>query len=401
MEFEPAFSRRDILRVDFSDGGPGANKKSAAANEEFRFGIEEEYFLSDAQTLEIAAEIPECLFDNARAETGGRIAREFLQPQVEVGTLPHVAAAVVRSDLLWLRQTVAAAAGQHGFKILASGTHPTARWRKVEQTPGERYNAVMNGLQMIGQRNMLCGMHVHVEFPDPDRRVDVMARMLPYIPLFLALSTSSPFWQSHCTGLKGYRLAAYDELPRTGLPELFRTAEEYESYVAALINSGVMEDSSYIWWSIRPSHKYPTLELRAPDCCTRVNDALAIAALYRAMVRHLFVHPGHNANLDVVDRAIAVENKWRAQRYGVQGTLVTREGAITFGEMLERVLEDIAPDAAVLGCEAELADCRKIMAAGTSADAQLAIFHDRAQGRGEESALQAVARWIADETVTC
>jgi gamma-glutamyl:cysteine ligase YbdK (ATP-grasp superfamily) len=266
MEFEPALSRRDILPVDLSIGRPGANKKAVAADEEFRFGIEEEYFLSDSRTLEIAADIPQSLFDTARAETDGRIAREFLQPQVEVGTAPHVDLAAARADLLRLRQT---AAGQHGFSILASGTHPTAHWRKVEQTPGERYSAVMNGLQMIGQRNMLCGMHVHVEFP----------------------------------------------------------------------------------------------------------------------------------HLEAVDRAIAVENKWRAQRYGVQGTLVTRNGAITVGEMLECVLEDIAPDAAALHCEAELADCRKIIAAGTSADAQLSIFHAATQLDGEDSALHAVTRWIAAETV--
>jgi carboxylate-amine ligase len=399
MEFETAFSRRDVLRADLSHRGTGFGKEAFTGNHDFCFGIEEEYFLSDAETLQIPAETPDSLFETARHETGGRIAREFLQPQVEVATVPHSDPAEVRSDLLRLRQTAAAAAAQHGFTILAAGTHPTGRWRKVEQTPGERYSAVMEGLQMIGQRNMLCGMHVHVEFPDPDRRVDVMARMLPYVPLFLALSTSSPFWESRSTGLKGYRLAAYDELPRTGLPELFRTTEEYESYVAALVNSGVMEDSSYVWWSIRPSHKYPTLELRAPDCCTRVYDALAIAALYRALVRHLYLSTGSKFDVETVDRAIAVENKWRAQRYGVQGTFVTRDGAITVGEMLERVIDDISGDAAVLGCEAELAHCRGIIAAGTSADAQLAIFHARAAEDGEETALHAVARWIAAETV--
>ena len=125
---------------------------------------------------------------------------------------------------------------------------------------------------MIGQRNMLCGMHVHVEFPDPARRVDVMTRMLPYVPLFIALSTSSPFWQGRVTGLKGYRLAAYDELPRTGLPELFRSNAEYDAYVDAMVTSGAMPDASHLWWTVRVSQKYPTLELRAPDCCTRIDD---------------------------------------------------------------------------------------------------------------------------------
>ena len=156
--------------------------------------------------------------------------------------------------------------------ILAAGTHPTAFWTRSQQTPKERYDAVMDDLQMIGQRNMPGGLHVHVELPDPDDRVDVMCRMLPYLPLFVALATSSPFWQTRLTGLKGYRLAAYDELPRTGVPELFRRREDYEVYVEALVRAGVMEDSSYIWWAVRPSLKHATLELRAPDSCTRIDD---------------------------------------------------------------------------------------------------------------------------------
>ena len=145
----------------------------------------------------------------------------------------------------------------------------------------------MDDLQMIGQRNMLCGLHVHIELPDPDDRVDVMMRMLPYLPLFVALSTSSPFWYSRPTGLKDYRLAAYDELPRTGVPELFRNKDDFEAYVGALVKAGVMKDASYVWWSIRPSLKHPTLELRAPDVPTLLDDTIAIAALWRSLARHL------------------------------------------------------------------------------------------------------------------
>jgi carboxylate-amine ligase len=141
----------------------------------------------------------------------------------------------------------------------------------------------MDDLQLIGLRDLLCGMHVHVQLPDGEDRVDVMTRMLPYLPLFVALSTSSPFWTSHCTGLKSYRLAAYDELPRTGVPELFRKTEEFEAYIEALTKAGAIENSSYIWWAIRPSLKHPTLELRAPDSCTFVDDSVAIAALYRSL----------------------------------------------------------------------------------------------------------------------
>src|SRR6266849_5990123 len=247
----------------------------------FTFGIEEEYFLVDAETKLVAHDVPQAFFEAARAAADGRVSPEFLQPQIEVISSPHADMAEARAELRHLRRTVAAVAAQHGLAILASGTHPTALWRSAQQTAKQRYDAVMHDLQMIGQRDLLCGLHVHVAVPDPDERVDVMYRMLPYLPLFLALSTSSPFWQSRPTGLKGYRLAAYDELPRTGVPELFRTREEFDAYVAALVRAGVIEDSSFIWWAIRPSLRNPTLELRAPDSCTLVEDAIAIAALYR------------------------------------------------------------------------------------------------------------------------
>jgi carboxylate-amine ligase len=266
------------------------------------------------------------------------------------------------------------------------------------QSQKDRYDQVMDVLQMIGQRNMLCGMHVHVEFPDPARRVDVMTRMLPYLPLFIALSASSPFWQGRPTGLKGYRLAAYDELPRTGLPELFRSNAEYDAYVAAMVASGAMPDASHLWWAVRVSQQYPTLELRAPDCCTLIADALAIAALYRALARYLYGHPGHHADIDVVDRSIAVENKWRAQRYGAQGILVTRSGGVPVERMLDQVLGLIAADAEALGCRDEAEHCRTIVARGTSADTQLRIFTEN-EHEGAEIALHKVTEWIRDATM--
>src|ERR1700757_577344 len=289
----------------------------------FKFGIEEEYFLVDAETKSVVRSMSQPFFEAAKAATDGRISPEFLQPQIEVITSPHDNVADARAELRALRRTISTVAAEHGLAILAAGTHPTAAWRSAQQTNKERYDSVMHDLQMIGQRDLLCGLHVHVELPDPDQRIDVMCRMLPYLPLFLALSTSSPFWQARRTGLKGYRLAAYDELPRTGVPELFRTKEDFDAYVSALVRAGVIEDSSFVWWAIRPSLQHPTLELRAPDCCTRVDDAIAIAALYRTITRHLCLNRWRNADLDAVQRALIIENKWRAQRYGVQGTFAT------------------------------------------------------------------------------
>jgi carboxylate-amine ligase len=367
----------------------------------YTIGIEEEYFLVDAATKMVAAERSDAFFAAAKAGLGSQVRGELLQSQIEVTTEPHHDMATARTELRHLRATVAAIAAEHGLAILAAGTHPTAMWESALQSPADRYDVVMHDLQMLGQRNMLCGLHVHVELPDTEDRVDVMCRMLPYLPLFIALATSSPFWRARPTGLKGYRLAAYDELPRTGVPELFRKTEEFEAYVAALTRAGIIDDASYVWWALRPSLQHPTLELRAPDCCTFVDDSIAIAALYRSLTRRLCRNPWLNADITAVTRAIVVENKWRAQRYGVNGTFANPDGsgAVTVGEMLEQVLADVMPDAEELGCATHASRCRTIVGGGTSADAQIAVFQAHEKSESRERALEAVNDWLAAATL--
>jgi glutamate---cysteine ligase / carboxylate-amine ligase len=369
----------------------------------FKFGIEEEYFLVDAETKAVICDMPKAFLEAAKTAVGraggGQVTTEMLQAQIEVATAPHTEMKAAREELRHLRRTLAEVGAEHGLAILAAGTHPTASWCDAQQTESERYDAVMDDLQMIGRRNMLCGMHVHVELPDPDARVGLMTRMIPFLPLFVALATSSPFWRSRPTGLMGYRLAAYDEEPRTGMPELFHDKKEFDTYVLTLVKAGVIADASFIWWAMRPSLDHPTLELRAPDSCTRVEDSVAIAALFRVLARRLFRDPELNADLDVVTRAIAVENKWRAQRYGIHGTFVCEGGTITVPALVDLVIEETKADAAALGCGAELERCRAIAGAGTSADAQLALFRDRARTEGRAAALAAVTRWLAAATL--
>ncbi len=363
----------------------------------FSLGVEEEYFLVDRQTGEVSVETPEALFEEAFAGTEGRVERELLQAQAETVTRPCSSLSQVRAELSFSRNVLSAVAHTHGLAILAAGTHPTATWRGAVQTAKERYDQVMADLQMIGERNMLCGMHVHVSLPDPTRRVDVMRRILPFLPLFIALSTSSPFWQSRPTGLRGYRLAAYDELPRTGLPELFRDAEELEAYCRALVQAGAIPDASHLWWAIRPSLKYPTLELRAADSCTHLDDAVAIAALYRVLVRHLYINPDCNEGIGPVERAIAVENKWRAQRYGIHGSFATPEGPLTVGEFLDKAIALTREDAKLLGCVPEVAHCRRIVRRGTSADFQISLYQSRDDVPCDER-LRPVLDWLIETT---
>lgn len=277
----------------------------------YSIGIEEEYFLVDRETFEISTPVSDRFFEVANASMESRVLREFHANQVEIATAPFTSVSALKAELTYARQTLSDIAAEQGLAIVASGTHPTASWHRSVQSDKERYHQIMRDLQIVGWRNMLCGMHVHVELPDIALRCDLMRRMLPYVPLLLALSTSSPFWQSRPTGLKGYRLAAYDELPRTGTAELFNH-QDFERYIEIMTRAGAIEDSSYVWWMMRPSLAHPTLELRAPDCCTRIEDAIAIASLYRVLARYLFRNREHNDHVDAVWRAVAIENKWRA-----------------------------------------------------------------------------------------
>jgi carboxylate-amine ligase len=227
-------------------------------------------------------------------------------------------------------------------------------------------------------------------------------RVTAYLPLLLALSTSSPFWQGNLTGLSGYRLAAYDEMPRTGLPELFRTTEDYQEFVDALVWAKIIPDASYIWWAIRPSLVHPTLELRVADSCTRVDDAVAIAALFRCLVRALDRDRDLNAGFDRVGRAITVENKWHAQRYGVAAVFVDpfSRSPLTTREWLDQVLDFIAEDIEALGCAADIKHLDRIVDNGTSADHQTDIFRKaKAAGRKRLTAIADVVDWVAAETL--
>jgi carboxylate-amine ligase len=248
---------------------------------------------------------------------------------------------------------------------------------------------------------MLCGMHVNVEVPDPARRVELMVRAIPFLPLLLALSASSPFWQGQRTGLSGYRSAAHEEMPRTGLPELFRTAGEYEDYVDSLVLACIIPDASHVWWDIRPSLSHPTLELRITDVCTMIEDAMCIAAMYRCLIKHLFDQPEINAQLDAVDRAFAEENKWRAERYGTKASFIERGSstAMPIRVAVDNLITILQPDAEVLDCVREIEHAREIVSRGSSATAQVHVYAEaRIAGLSKSQALKKVVGWLVQST---
>jgi carboxylate-amine ligase len=369
--------------------------------DDYRFGIEEEYFVIDLKSRDVRRAMARKFFRTLKVELKERVTNEMLQAQIEVSTAPCATIAQARAQLTSLREVIAERAAGYGLGIVAAGTHPLASWREQKQTAEGRYDQVMTDLQMLARRDMMCGMHVHVELPDPARRVEIMYRALPFLPLLLALSTSSPFWQGHRTGLVGYRLAAYDELPRSGLPEPFKTNSEYAAYVDTLVAASVIKDASFIWWAIRPSVLHPTLELRVADVCTHVEDALAIAALFRAMVRHLVEHPRLNVDLDVVDRAFVEENEWRAQRYGTAATFVDRKSMSVkpMKRAVEDLIELIRGDAQALDCAAEVRHALKIVERGSSGHEQLRIYaRARIAGRSRTRALRDVVDWLCRTT---
>ncbi len=366
----------------------------------YQFGIEEEYFLADAVTRGTPRRSVAAFHAAARARLPS-VERELLQSQVEVSTPPSTSFESARDILGGLRAGLAEVGRGCGVAVFAAGTHPVARWSRQSLTQKERYEGIMRELRMLGRRNVVCGLHVHVEVPRPEARVDLMNRLLPAMPLLLALSASSPFWQGQATGMAGYRLSAFGEMPRTGLPDLFAGPEDYARYVEVMTRAGAITDASFLWWTLRPSVRYPTLELRVADSCTLLEHTLAVAALYRCLVRLADRRPEWNRGLTGASRAIVAENLWRAQRDGVRAELidVISGAAMPFASSLDAALALVAQDAEALGCVGEVEAARAIAAGGTSADRQLAVFTEaRGRGLAERDALSAVVDWLAGAT---
>jgi len=367
----------------------------------YTVGIEEEYFVSHARTFAPATRMPKDLARAFLKLKHGSVTTEMLQAQIEVNTGVCETFDQAREQLAALRGMLAQTAEEHGHCISASGTHPMALWYEQMLTQKARYRRIQDDLQIVGRRNVLCGLHVHVEVPEPQRRVALMLRSMPYLPLLLALSLSSPFWQGHPTGLKGYRLSAYDELPRTGFPPIFSSEQSYDDFVTALMAAKIIPNASHIWWCIRPALSYPTIELRIADSNPRLGDVLCVAAWFRCLVRRLCEDRRFGYAVTSEMRAIIYENRWRIQRFGTEASIVdplTLE-ATSVARELETLAAVLGEDADALGCRAEFERWRGILSEGTAADRQIAIFDEaRASGLSRTAALREVMSWLATET---
>ena len=372
-----------------------------ASDHAYTFGIEEEFFLANPRTRGAVARVPKTLVESCKRRFGERIEHEMMQSQVETSTPICRDVGEAREWLVALRRGVAEACEEHGLTVLAAGTHPLGEWREHQHTDTPRYDQLIDDFQIVGRRNLLCGLHVHVEPPPGIDRVDVMNRLMHWLPMFLALSASSPFWHRQRTGLLSYRQAAYDEWPRTGIPDFFAGEAEYGAFVEMLVAAGSIRDASQLWWAIRPATKFPTLELRIADSCTELDDALALAVLFRALVRATVRDPAVGRVRSGLTRRLIDENRWRAKRYGPQaGWIDVHSGReVAFREALEQLLALVGEDAEALDCADCAVNVRAILARGTSAERQLAVYHARREdGAARVDALRAVVDWLVATT---
>lgn len=365
-------------------------------------GIEEEYLLVNPETRELSRLQPAGFMDRCKDLMGDRVMHEMLQSQVEIGTGVCNTIAEARAELLELRQGVAAVAREFDTCIIAASTHPWSLWSEQEPVDMERYRIMGVEQASIARRMAICGMHIHAGIADKDLRVDLMNQVTYFMPHLLALSGSSPFWEGIDTGLKSMRPTIAGHLPRSGLPETFDSWNDWQEMVDDMKATGMLEDPSRIWWDLRPSVRHPTLEIRICDVCTWVEDGLTVAALYQCLLTFLMHLRENNQRWRQYRRILILENKWRAQRYGVDAELgdFGRRKAVPLPELIDELVELLRPHAEALGCLKEVENAREIARRGSSSDQQLRVYKEAlAAGATDREAQVAVVDWLIAESV--
>ncbi|MCH8895978.1 MAG: carboxylate-amine ligase [Proteobacteria bacterium] len=367
----------------------------------FTIGIEEEYLLVDKKTRALAVDPPESMLRKCEYLCKGQVSPEFLRAQIEIGTRVCHTLEEARSELTRLRKVIVDVASEHGLAPIAASTHPFATWGEQKYTEKDRYRILEKEMQAAARRLLICGMHVHVGIEDDQLRIDLLNQFTYFLPHLLAMSCSSPFWRGENTGLMSYRLTVFDGLPRTGLPQRFSSFAEYTRHVNVLIDAGLIPDASKIWWDMRPSARYPTLETRVMDVCTDLEDALSLAALVVCILRMLYRLRLANKGWRIYNRMLLNENRWRAMRYSFdQGLLDLAKGQLVpLPELMAELTELVRDDAEAMGCLDEIVRCREIFARGTSAHHQLRVYQDAIdKGAEQHDALCQVVDYLIEET---
>ncbi len=376
-------------------------------------GIEEEYQIVDPKTRQLSAYVQQIMETDGKMVLGEQLKQEFMQSQVEVGS--HICRNVqeARQELVRLRREVHKLAQKHDRCIVAASTHPSARWNEQKISEGQRYKDLETSMQEVGRRLLIFGMHVHIGFGTDkdalDLMIDVQNQLRYFLPHILALSTSSPFWQGRNTGLKSYRSIVFENLPRTGIPPVFSSYSDFEQFLKTLGAVGTLGrreggkvDYTKLWWDARPQEDFGTLEIRVPDICTTINEAICVAALIQALVARLIQLRNQNQSWRIYRSEFISENKWRAVRYGLDGKLVDygKQEAIPARFLARELVEFVDDVLDELGSREEVEYIHQILENGTSADRQLAVYRESIDnGATEEEALEAVVDHLIDETM--
>ncbi|MBP1703113.1 MAG: carboxylate-amine ligase [Chloroflexi bacterium] len=359
----------------------------------FSIGIEEEYQIIDPQTRELKSYITE-LLEAGKLILREQVKAELHQSMVEVGTEVCSSPAEARNELIRLRRSIMELAGKNGLKIAAAGSHPFSSWVEQEITPFERYIGVKQDMQILAQQLLIFGTHIHIGIEDPELLIDIMNMVRYMLPHILALSTSSPFWLGQDTGLKSYRSIIFRNFPRTGIPPHFEYYAQFSRYVETLVKTHSIPDGTKVWFDVRPNHNYPTLEFRICDVCTRVDEAICIAAIIQVLVFKMWKLRHDNMSFRIYPAVLIEENKWRAVRYGLDGKLIDfgRQEELParelIREMVDWLLEDVIDE---FGGRQDIEYVYRILEGGTSADRQLATYQ-------RTHSLQAVVDQLITET---
>ena len=345
--------------------------------DQFTLGIEEEFQIVDPHTRELKSHVSEIL-EEGRLMLGEKVKPEMIQSMIEVGTGVCANIQEAREDISKLRCIVSSLARRKGLEIVAASTHPFSKWSEQEIFEHNRYKLLVDELQMVARSLLIFGVHVHVGVEDPERRIHIMNAARYFLPHVLALTTSSPFWLGFNTGLKSYRSEIFKKFPRTDIPDHFNSYQEFESYINLLIKMNCIEDGSKIWWDLRVHPKFPTLEFRVCDIPTRIDDTIAIAALFQAIVAKLHTLIDKNLGFRLYHRRLIQENKWRAVRYGLEGKLLDlgKQKEVPVRDLILELLDFVDEVVDELGSRKEIEHIHTILERGTSADEQLKIYHE-------------------------
>jgi glutamate---cysteine ligase / carboxylate-amine ligase len=344
----------------------------------FSIGIEEEYQTVDPETRDLRSHIAAEIVQKGKKILAERVKPEMHQSVVEIGTGVCANMTEAKAEVKMIRRKIVELARDNGLRLAAGGTHPFAEWRNQEIYPDDRYRIIVEDMKMVARANLIFGLHVHVGVEDRETAIQLMNGARYFLPHLLALSANSPFWLGMDTGFHSYRSKVFERFPRTNIPDLFRSWSEFEDYVDLLIRTNCIDNAKKIWWDIRPHPHFPTLEFRVCDMPMRYEETIAIAAICQAVIAKLYKLHERNLSFRHYNRALLMENKWRAARYGLDGKLIDfgKQTEVPARDLIHEILEFVGDVVPELGSENEIAHVRRMLAEGSGATRQLRVFQE-------------------------